>query len=520
MRLVEALIGELKESGLAHVIISDPEAVASAQENVGEFQRTVSVILKPRTKAEVQTIVATANRVKIALHVFSRGSNWGYGSKLPAGNEEILVSLELLNRIVAIDEVLGVATIEPGVTQGALAAELKRRGCAFHLDVTGSGANTSIVGNALERGVAYQGLRVDQVVSIEVLLGNGKILRTGFGGFPDPLLSGLYSHGLGPSLLGLFFQSNLGIVLELQIQLQCNPPQLHAISLSVKEAQLAPLFEKLILLKQQGCLHGIPHIADRERLRSTLIPLLQDKAEGATLSLSEASAVIDRVVQGEWTLTAAVQGTPKIAWAKLCEAKRSLKSFGRIFVHSEPETYFSQMRNQLLLKFLATREQRALLAAAKELRGFHHGRASDAGIRFLQTPQAANIDQGEKGFLLATPLAPLMPENAILLRDIARAAAKSHQVEIAMTLNIISERVLEAVISVHFVRCEKPEIARAHAFIADVTQQFYAKGLYPYRINIEQMAKKSPLPLAQAEAIELIRHAFDPNRVLSPSRYI
>jgi 4-cresol dehydrogenase (hydroxylating) len=48
--------------------------------------------------------------------------------------------------------------------------------------VTGSGAATSILGNALARGISYNYFRVDRVMKLKVLLKDGRIDETGFKG--------------------------------------------------------------------------------------------------------------------------------------------------------------------------------------------------------------------------------------------------------------------------------------------------------------------------------------------------
>jgi 4-cresol dehydrogenase (hydroxylating) len=48
------------------------------------------------------------------------------------------------------------------------------------LPMTGSAENTSIVGNVLDRGSVFFNHRYDFLTGLEVLLGNGKVVKTGF----------------------------------------------------------------------------------------------------------------------------------------------------------------------------------------------------------------------------------------------------------------------------------------------------------------------------------------------------
>jgi hypothetical protein len=45
---------------------------------------------------------------------------------------------------------------------------------------------------------------------MEVVLGTGEVLRTGFGQYPQARTTHLYPYGIGPYLDGLFTQSNFG----------------------------------------------------------------------------------------------------------------------------------------------------------------------------------------------------------------------------------------------------------------------------------------------------------------------
>jgi 4-cresol dehydrogenase (hydroxylating) len=72
----------------------------------------------------------------------------------------------------------------------------------------------SVVGNSLENGIGYTpyGDHAMTLCGLEVVLADGSVLRTGMGGVPDNPAWHAYPHSFGPSLAGLFQQSNFGIV--------------------------------------------------------------------------------------------------------------------------------------------------------------------------------------------------------------------------------------------------------------------------------------------------------------------
>ncbi|AZZ37023.1 hypothetical protein CIK05_09530 [Bdellovibrio sp. qaytius] len=495
----------------------NPASLAESLENVGGFDRQASAIVKVFKKNNVEKIVTLAAEFKISLYPFSRGCNWGYGSKLPVNDGAILLDLSNLNTIIAINEAHGVATIEPGVTQIQLAHELEKRKSRYFLDVTGSGKQTSVLGNALERGIAYGSLRVQQLAGIEVVLADGSTLRTGFGDYENPVLAGLYSYGLGPSLDGLFFQSNLGIVTEGELQLSLRPEKLVAVSVSISQKNLKVFVDEIAELKKQVVIHGIPHLADRERMLSTLAPLVMDDVG---IDLGKARTMIEKVVNADWVLTTSVSGSKEIVKYKIRELKKRVSKLGKIYTHDFDQPNWKKNIENVFLKVLASKEQQFVIKASEQLRGFHQGKPSDAGIRFLLDNTNKIVDQNAQGFLLCTPLAPLSGESAESFYKLTQECSLFYNVQYAMTQNMINDRVLEAVISVHFDRRSEVETKNAHAFINAMNKVFSSRGFYPYRINIDQQAERNEKLNSLNTVVRKIKQALDPQGVIAPGRYI
>jgi 4-cresol dehydrogenase (hydroxylating) len=351
---------------------------------------------------------------------------------------------------------------------------------------------------------------------MEILLGNGTQFHTGFGGFPNPVLSGLYPYGLGPDLHGLFFQSSFGIVLEGKLQLALRPECMLSLSVAIPESRLSAFVDKVADLVREGYLHGIPHIANRQRTVSTLAPLVADKTGRAFI---EASELVDRVIREDWLLTSAVTGSPDVVSAKLKHIKKDLRSLGTIYSHELIQPSRKDRMKSWLMNHLMTSEQKIVIEAAETLRGFHQGVPSDAGIRFLLSNPGKSVDESAEGFLLCTPLAPLSGKSAQFFSQAAQAQAKKHGVRFAMTLNLLTGRVLEAVVSVHFSRASQEELDKAHACINDMTEIFCSQGFYPYRINIDQQKKFSGISPPQEKISSSIKKALDPNAVIAPGRY-
>jgi 4-cresol dehydrogenase (hydroxylating) len=346
------------------------------------------------------------------------------------------------------------------------------------------------------------------------LLADGTRFKTGFGNYPHPILEGLYPYGLGPSVDSLFFQSNLGLILQGAIKLQLRPESVFALSLSVSTEKLSDLVERLKFLRRNGSLQGIPHIANRERTVSTMIPLVQ--AERPSLSLADARELLERSLPGEWTVTMAVSGPKAVAQVKLSEVKKKLKGMGFIFSHSFDRCSWQSKVQNILLSIFASKDQKLIFNAAETLRGLHLGQPTNAGIQFLLDNK--KVDHSPEGFLLCTPLAPLAGASALIYNEIVKTHATKFDVRLAITLNIITEQILEAVISVHFDRKNLAERDRAHACVKEMTSAFSNLGFYPYRLNIDQMCDvlgQSP----HHQVVKLIKTALDPKGIIAPGRY-
>jgi len=170
--------------------------------STSSFSRRPAAILKPGTRDEVVEVVSIARRCRTPLYPISTGQNWGYGDACAVYDGQVIVDLGRLNRIVQVDSELGYAVIEPGVTQRQLARHLAEQNVPFWIDCTGAGPNSSLIGNIVERGFGHSpyGNRFQTISGMEVVLGTGEVLRTGFGQYPQARTTHLYPYGIGPYL--------------------------------------------------------------------------------------------------------------------------------------------------------------------------------------------------------------------------------------------------------------------------------------------------------------------------------
>ncbi|MEV6957460.1 FAD-binding oxidoreductase [Streptomyces sp. NPDC051183] len=199
-------------------------------------------VLLPGHRDEVAACLRVAHRRKLSVHPVSTGRNWGYGSTGPRPGEAALLCLSRLDRVVDLDEELGVATVQPGVTFGSLARYLAGAGSSRWPPATGAGADTSVVGNILQRGLgtgAYRDMAA-QVRALELVLPDGSLVGTRA---PGPVGDGA-EEGPGPSVNGLFLQGGPAVVTSVAMALHPVPQWHQRVLFGLRTGSLAAVVDE------------------------------------------------------------------------------------------------------------------------------------------------------------------------------------------------------------------------------------------------------------------------------------
>jgi len=458
-------------------------AAGLARRDVGEFAaREVRAVARPGTVEEVVALVRQANADGRTLYPYSTGRNWGLGSRKPNRTTDTLVDLRRLATIRELDRERGFAVIEPGVTQQALAHAL--RGTAWTFNVTGSCADTSVLGNALERGVGYQHQRTVDLAGLEVVLGSGAQLRVGsFWSTGRPQFH--YPHGIGPDLLPLMVQSNLGLVTAAAVKLVPRPESTRFICANFDDAALPAVIAALRRLYAQNVLRCVVKVFN-EKLSAGFQSGLGREAPGCGLVawVAGASEIVEALEQ---TVLAALRRAT--GGAELSSIS------GDVLDPNEP---------------------------LHALGGLFAGVPSSMWIeRCFAAPAGADIDEDSQvGWLM---FLPILPFEATAMTEAAGLVARiSHEtgVPIRATINIITDRAIDYVISLRFERTPAG-IAAAHAAYDRLHREFAARGFFPYRTAID---RQDPAVLygdpVYIDLLKQLRRTLDPNGVLSSGRYL
>ncbi|KAK6518217.1 hypothetical protein TWF506_005376 [Arthrobotrys conoides] len=221
----------------------------------------------PGSTEDVQTIVKWANRHLIPVYPISMGRNLGYGGAAPRLRGSLLVDLgKRMNRVLNIDGHNASCLLEPGVSYFSLYEEVQKTGYPLWIDTPDLGGG-SVVGNALDRGVGYTpyGDHFAVHCGMEIVLPNGEVLRTGMGSLPgtdgaDNPCWQAFQHNYGPSVDGLFSQSNFGIVTKMGMWLMPATGHQSFMFTFVRDDDFEAIIEALRPLALNRVIGNVPQI--------------------------------------------------------------------------------------------------------------------------------------------------------------------------------------------------------------------------------------------------------------------
>jgi len=175
------------------------------------------IVVKPLSVEEVSAIVKHCHEHKIPLT--TRGAGTGLsGGALPVMGG-IVLSMEKMNRILAIDEKNYQATVEPGLINHDLQEAVKKLGLFYPPDPASWGS-CSLGGNIAHssggpRAVKY-GTTRDYVLNLEVVLPTGDVIWTGANTLK-------YSTGYNLTHLMVGSEGTLGVVTKMVLKLVTLP---------------------------------------------------------------------------------------------------------------------------------------------------------------------------------------------------------------------------------------------------------------------------------------------------------
>lgn len=225
--------------GAENVRDDEPTRILYSQDIWSAGSATVRFVVRPHSIDEISRIIVIAYSHEIA--VIPRGGGMSYTSgTVPEQENSISLDLAQMNNIVSIDPVNMTVTVEPGCTWEKLHTALSPLGLRTPFWGTMSGLAATIAGGISQLtamfGSGHYGTASESVIAMTIVLGDGRIVRTGARG-PNNNMP-FYRH-YGPDLAGLFCGDSgaFGIKAEITLRLIRTPSHEAYASFSFKTSQ-------------------------------------------------------------------------------------------------------------------------------------------------------------------------------------------------------------------------------------------------------------------------------------------
>ncbi len=510
-------------------LIQDAPSLDVADTATFRTAQCITTILKPADRFQVQECLRIAHRCKTPVYPVSSGKNTGYGSSVPVRDGCALMHLGRMDRIVDYDDKLGYVTIEPGVTQRQLYDFLQQQGGKFWMDATGASENCSIVGNTMERGFGHTPYsdHFANVCALEVVLADGGCIHTGLARYADAKAKPVHRWGVGPSVDGLFSQSNFGLVTQMSVWLMPAPEYFQAFYFSIEDdSGLEGLIDTLRPLRLERTINSAAHIGNAYRVLST-IQQYPWEAAGHRTPLGQ--NVLDELGRkwdfGAWNGTAALYGTRR----QVGEARRKIKAalHGRVkkirFIDDAALDLAERLQKPL--KWLMRVDVPEMLKLVRPVHDMMKGVPTDQVLnstywrKRMPVPTPARPERDRCGLIWCSPIAATDGMQARAMADIATETVLGHGFEPGMTLTLLTERCLENVISIMYDRDVEGEDERAMECYRELLGKLIRERFYPYRLGIQSMDGLPGAADGNHEFLRKLKQTLDPHSILAPGRY-
>lgn len=468
--------------------MSEPE---DYQQNVTEFApRKIKNVYQPESLEALKAIICTASDNGECLYTISTGHNWGLGSRLPVQDASI-VDLSKLNKIIEVNRELRYARVQPGVTQMQLYKYLEHHAPELMLNVTGGDSRSSIIGNMMDRGSGKNGHRADDLRELKMMLSNGSVISTGFGGNSQSRES-FYPYGIGPDLRHLFTQSNYGVVTEVVIDLMIRQP-FNVYLVAFDKEKLGIFLEKMSLLIGKGIVgHSLEIDSQNDPKIFELFNYLRND-------------------QDQWYAWFTIYGEGSLLKAKDEQLRAALNK-----VTNRLQSFYSKDSHEDLPVPVTVRLKR------------YNGEPNDHSL--IATARKFGVDLENKevnldchpqipGFRCVLPVIPLARHGAEIIGFVESFTVEMG-LEPAISIIGLNEFSLEVFARVYFDRSDPDQIKRTGVWAGNLLEALKDQGIFPYRLDIDNMQPYlNSLDDPSWKLRSKLKQVLDPENIISPGRY-
>ena len=170
------IVGNANVSGEKFILISYSEDASPYKGNLPK------VVVRPNSTQEVVDIMKYASERKLPIIPVGGRSSIN-GSTIPRVSNAIMIDLTRMTEIISINEDTMTVTVQTGTTWSGLIHHLKGKG--YKLGFRGPyGGNAGTVGgsisaNSIGCGASRHGGACDNVIGLEIVTSEGKVIKTG-----------------------------------------------------------------------------------------------------------------------------------------------------------------------------------------------------------------------------------------------------------------------------------------------------------------------------------------------------
>jgi len=497
-RNFDAALQKFREIVGAEQVLTSADRLASYNKimmPVDDAKHAPSAVLLATTVEQVQAIVKVCNTYKVPIWTISTGRNFGYGSAAPGERGQVVLDLRKMNKILHIDPELCTALVEPGVTYQQLYDYIEEHKLPLMLSMPAPSSIAGPVGNTMDRGVGYTpyGEHFLMQCGMEIVLANGEVLRTGMGGVKGDKAWQVFKWGYGPTLDGIFTQSNYGICTKMGFWLMPKPPVFKPFS--IKYDNEADINEIVEILRPLRIAQIIPN--------AVVIAGALWEAGGANVKRTDyykgtgvtPDSVIEQIKKdkglGAWNVYAALYGTKEqvdVNWKIITDV---LKASGKGTVITQEEAGSTQP-----FKYRAE-----LMSGVPNLQefGLYNWRGGGGSMWFAPVSQARGSECDKQAKLAKTIL-------------------NKHGLDYVGEF-IVGWRDMHHVIDVLYDRTNPEETKAAHACFSELLDEFEKEGYAVYRVNtaFQDRVADSYGPVKR-KVEQTLKRALDPNGILAPGK--
>lgn len=460
--------------------------------------------VRPADTEQVQALVRLANETDTPLWTFSCGKNLGYGGPEPRDQSMVALDLGRMNRIIDVDDRLCYAVVEPGVTFFDLFEYVQERGLKVWLSVPALGWG-SVLGNALDRGYGMTPLgdHAKQICGMNVVLPDGDLLRTGMGAMEGSDLGPIFQGGFGPTLDGLFTQSNLGVVTQIGIWLMPAPEVYVNGEVTVeREEDMPKLIDVLTQLRREDVIQNNALCGNVVRAVTMNGPRSRwYQGEGA-IPPARLEEIRQELGIGQWNAKFAIYGDKGLA-------QRRLEIIRERFAELEGFTVTARLHE-------GAKGQQVQYAEIPDA-----DRTQMAGVPTLKPLGTINYLAEDGGHIDAAPILPARGEEVWDFYQEVKELYTRYGFDLYIGYHLYPRHMVH-VTMIYFENGNEEMLGRARELYIALLDAARRRGYAPYRSHVDYMDRIADgfdfNDNASRRFQERLKDAVDPRGILAPGK--